>query len=93
MPNYKTLTFARDYKTFTFVRERINKMHGFVGIRCDYRKIVGEYDQEIPQSQTADKLISPRGRVTQQSRDTSRTNQARQPSLSPHQDDCKLEWT
>ena len=35
------------------------KMHGFVVICCDYRKIVSEYDQEIPQSQTADKLIAP----------------------------------
>ena len=26
-----------------------------------------EYDQEIPQSQTADKPMSPRGRATQQS--------------------------
>ena len=30
-------------------------------------KIVSEYDQEIPQSQTADKPMSPRGRDTQQS--------------------------
>ena len=29
-----------------------------------------EYDQEIPQSQTADKPMAPRGRATQQSRDT-----------------------
>ena len=82
-----------NYQTFTFVRERINKMHGFVVIRCDYRKIVSEYDQEIPQLQTADKLIAPQGRVTQQSRDTSKTDKAKQPALSSHQDDCKLEWT
>ena len=29
-----------------------------------------EYDQEIPQSRTADKPVAPQGRVTQQSRDT-----------------------
>ena len=29
-----------------------------------------EYDQEIPQSQTADKSVALRGRVTQQSQDT-----------------------
>ena len=29
-----------------------------------------EYDQEIPQSQTADKPVAPRGRATQQSPDT-----------------------
>ena len=51
-------------------------------LRCDYRKIVSEYDQEIPQSQTADKLMAPRGRATQQSRDTIKTNQAKQPALS-----------
>ena len=28
-------------------------------------KIVSEYDQEIPQSQTADKPMAPRGRATQ----------------------------
>ena len=33
-----------------------------------------EYDQEIPQSQTADKQMAPRGRATQQSRDTMLTN-------------------
>ena len=33
-----------------------------------------EYDQEIPQSQTADKCKAPRGRATQQSRDTRKTN-------------------
>ena len=37
-----------------------------------------EYDQDIPQSQTADKPMAPRGRATQQSRD-----------LSSYQDDCK----
>ena len=40
-----------------------------------------EYDKEIPQSQTADKPMAPRGRATQ-------TKQSNQPSL-PHQDDCK----
>ena len=40
-----------------------------------------EYDQEIPQSQTADKNMAPRGRVTQQSRDTRKTNKANQPAL------------
>ena len=37
-------------------------------------KIVSEYDQEIPQSQTADNLMAPRGRATQLSRDTRKTN-------------------
>ena len=33
-------------------------------------KIVNEYDQEIPQSQTADNPLAPRGRATQPSRAT-----------------------
>ena len=33
-----------------------------------------EYDQEIPQSQTADNPLAPRGRATQPSRDTRKTN-------------------
>ena len=37
-------------------------------------KIVSEYAQEIPQSQTADNPVAPRGRATQQSRYTRKTN-------------------
>ena len=37
-------------------------------------KIVSEYDQEIPQSQTADNPVAPRGRASQPSRDTMKTN-------------------
>ena len=37
-------------------------------------KIVSEYDQEIPQSQTADDPVAPRGRAAQPSRDTRKTN-------------------
>ena len=33
-----------------------------------------EYDQEIPQSQTAEIPMAPRGRATHQSRDTRKTN-------------------
>ena len=33
-----------------------------------------EYDQEIPQSQTADSPLAPRGLAAQPSRDTSKTN-------------------
>ena len=36
-------------------------------------KIVSEYDQEIPQSQTVDNPVTPRGRATQPSRDTRKT--------------------
>ena len=40
----------------------------------DPPKIVSEYDQEIPQSQTADNPVAPRGRATQPSGDTRKTN-------------------
>ena len=33
-----------------------------------------EYDQEIPLSQIVDKPLAPRGRATQQSQDTRKTN-------------------
>ena len=38
------------------------------------QKIVSEYDQEIPQAQTADNPVAPRGRAAQPSRDTRKTN-------------------
>ena len=37
-------------------------------------KIVNEYDQEIPQSQTADNPVAPRGRAAQPSQDIRQTN-------------------
>ena len=37
-------------------------------------KIVSEYDQEVPQSQTANNPKAPRGRATQPSGDTRETN-------------------
>ena len=37
-------------------------------------KIVNKYDQEIPQSQTADNPVAPWGRVAQPSQDTRKTN-------------------
>ena len=47
-----------------------------------FDKIVSEYDQEIPQSQTADNLVAPRGRAAQPSQDTRKTNKAKQTALS-----------
>ena len=37
-------------------------------------EIVSEYDQEIPQSQTADNPMASRGRAAQPPRDTRKTN-------------------
>ena len=45
-----------------------------VKVQLYLSKIVSEYDQEIPQSQTADNLVAPRGRAAQPSRDTRKTN-------------------
>ena len=43
-------------------------------IVLEIKKIVSEYDQEIPQSQTADNPTAPRGRATQPPRDTRKTH-------------------
>ena len=40
-------------------------------------KIISEYIQEIPQSQTADKPVASWGKATQQSQDTRKTNKAK----------------
>ena len=40
-------------------------------------KIVSEYDQQIPESQTADNPMTPRGKATQPSLDTRKTNKAK----------------
>ena len=52
-----------------------------------------EYDQEKIESQTADKPMTSRGRATQSSLDTRKTNQAKQPALSSPSRWAKLEWT
>ena len=39
-----------------------------------HKKIVSEYDQEIPRSQAADNPVAPRGRAAQPSRDTRKTH-------------------
>ena len=60
----------------------------FLSIYSTAAKIVSEYDQEIPQSQTAENPVAPRGRAAQPPRDTWKTiKQSNQLSL-PHQDDC-----
>ena len=44
--------------------------------------IVSEYDQEIPQSQTADNPMASRGRAAHPLRETRKTKKAKQPALS-----------
>ena len=46
-----------------------------INIRCcGHSKIVSEYDQEIPQLQTADNPVALRGGAAQPSQDTRKTN-------------------
>ena len=45
-----------------------------IRIWASFQEIVNEYDQEIPQSQTTDNPMAPRGRAAQPSRDTRKTN-------------------
>ena len=54
------------------------------GSQCSVHvpKTASEYDQEIPQSQTADNPAAPRGRAAQPPQDTRKTNQAKQSALS-----------
>ena len=51
------------------------------------------YDQEILQSQTADKPTAPRGRALQQSRDTRKTKIKASSSVFAIKMITKLEWT
>ena len=51
-----------------------NDMTKMVNLLRLISKIVSEYDQEIPQSQTADNPVAPRGRAAQPPRDTRKTN-------------------
>ena len=59
---------------------QLNKTNSF-DIKASFWKIVSEYDQEIPQSQTADNPVAPRGRAAQPSQDTRKTNLAKQSAL------------
>ena len=45
----------------------------YFDITVQNTKIVSEYDQGIPQSQTADNHVAPRGRAAQPSRDIRKT--------------------
>ena len=52
-------------------------------------KIVSEYDQEIPQAQTADNPVAPRGRAAQPSITRHQEDKLSKATSSlPHQDDC-----
>ena len=64
---------------WAFIAQHCNKYQHQMGLRFWFilsvtGNIVRKYDQEIPQSQTADKPMAPRGRAIKQSRDTRKTN-------------------
>ena len=70
--------------TSSLVIRKRKKKRSNVFIDILKKKTVCEYDQEIPQSQTADKCMASRGRATVRRQ----TKQSNQLSL-PHQGDCK----
>ena len=73
MKNHRNKQNKQNYTFWTKkFRDRYHLKGGVS--QCCFSKIVSEYDQEIPQSQTADNPVAPRGRATQPSRDTRKTN-------------------
>ena len=66
------IVFNTIYICYKFQSLLILDIHSVV--ISEFPKIVSEYDQEIPQSQTADNPVAPRGRAAQPSRDTRKTN-------------------
>ena len=52
----------------------IDEDYEIIRIHTKISKIVSEYDQEIPQSQTADNPVALQGRAAQPSQDTRKTN-------------------
>ena len=67
----------------SIVPNRCRKLSGSASKRFKLaRDKNSEYDHDIPQSQTADNPMTQRGRDTNKSRDTRKTNYAKQPALS-----------
>ena len=56
------------------MRDGLTSEFDNLGVKIMVSKIVSEYDQEVPQSQTADNPKAPQGRATQPPRDTRETN-------------------
>ena len=62
------LYFTKDPKgSIIFQGGVSNFFQGGGGPNASFFRIVSEYNQEIPQSQTADNLVAPRGRAAQPS--------------------------
>ena len=69
----ETNTFVLTFNRPTIPKE-IRIFYRLIKVELYIPKIVSEYDQEIPQSQTADNPVAPRGRAAQPSQDTRKTN-------------------
>ena len=62
-------------KSLRNIQQQLNASDiNYWNLFSESQKKVSEYDQEIPQSQTADYPVAPRGRAAQPSRDTRKTN-------------------
>ena len=60
--------------TLLCITYRNNKIFVHTFTLYNKTKIVSDYDQEIPLSQTADNPMTPRGRASKPSRDARKTN-------------------
>ena len=77
--NESSYSFKKNFKTFShdkyIVKRNVVSPVVVVVVEFDLRlKIVTEYDQEIPESQTAENPMAPRGRAAQPSQDIRKTN-------------------
>ena len=72
------LDFHKIWSTYSKIISTVFKLKWFLDKEWKMLEIVKEYDQEIPQPQTADNPKAPRGRQLKQSNQLS----------LPHQDDC-----
>ena len=80
------------YKKCSSNSESTNSTKQKVHVGCRYSKN-SEYDQEIPQSQTADNPVAPRGRAAQPSRHQEDKLSKATSSLFPIKMIAILEWT
>ena len=74
LPLYTENVFTDLFADDTTIHQISNSQHFIEQNVQAALEIVSEYEQEIPQSQTADNPMAPRGRAAQPSRDTRKTN-------------------
>ena len=76
------LSMPFDYHLLCFKFSQFDMFTEVFHFKLYTSEIVREYDQEIPQSQIVDNPMASRGTAAQPSRDTKKTNQAKQFALS-----------